>query len=412
MAIVRPFAAVRPAEDKVDKVASLPYDVMNREEAKEMAEGNPLSFLHVVRSEIDLPDSVDAYDKSVYETARTNLDKFQAEGILKQDTKPNYYVYRQVMDGRPQTGFVGCTSIDEYISDKIKKHEFTLPAKEVDRITNFDHCDANTAPIFLTYKDDAELQKVLDDTTSTKPVYDFTTEDGVQHVVWVIEDQKTIDFVQNKFLSIENLYIADGHHRSASSVKVGLKRREQNPNYTGNEEFNFFMSVIFPESHLYIMDYNRVVKDMNGMNEEEIVNKVSKVYDVVKMNGEFKPTAKYEIGMYLNKNWYKLTAKKDAFNANHPVESLDAYILQDKVLAPVLGIEDPRKSNRIDFVGGIRGIGELVKRADKYNGVAFAMFPVTMLDIMDVADFGETMPAKSTWFEPKLRSGIFVHKLS
>ncbi len=412
MAIVKPFAALRPAKDKVDKVASLPYDVMNREEAKEMAKGNPLSFLHIVRSEIDLPNSVDAYDKKVYETAKENLTIFEKDGVLQQDAKPMYYVYRQVMDGRPQTGFVACTSIDEYINDTIKKHEFTLPAKEVDRITNFDYCDANTAPIFLTYKDDSNLQKILNNTTKQEPVYNFTTEDDVQHIVWVIEDEAIIEEIQTRFGKIDNLYIADGHHRSASAVKVGLKRREENPNFTGDEEFNFFMAVIFPESDLYIMDYNRVVKDLNDLTEEQLVEKVSEFYNVVKTDSEYKPENKYEIGMYVNKNWYKLTTKENAFDSKHPVKSLDAYILQDKVLAPILNIEDPRTSKRIEFIGGIRGIGELVKRTDKFNGVAFAMYPVTMADIMDVADFGETMPAKSTWFEPKLRSGIFVHKLS
>ncbi len=412
MAIVKPFAALRPAKDKVDKVASLPYDVMNREEAKEMAKGNPFSFLRIVRSEIDLPNSVDAYDTKVYETARKNLETFQEDGILVQDSKPMYYVYRQIMDGRPQTGFVACTSIDEYISDKIKKHEFTLPAKEVDRITNFDHCDANTAPIFLTYKDDADLQKVLDDETAKTPVYKFTTEDDVEHIVWVIDNDETVKYIQEKFLGKEKLYIADGHHRSASAVKVGLKRREENPNYTGNEEFNFFMSVIFPESHLYIMDYNRVVKDLNGLTEEQLIEKVSAAYLVVKMDGEYKPENKYEIGMYVNKNWYKLKTRTEIIEKEHPVKSLDAYILQEKVLDPILGIDNPRTSKRIEFVGGIRGIGELVDRTNRFGGVAFAMFPVSMIDIMDVADFGETMPAKSTWFEPKLRSGIFVHKLS
>ncbi|XMB85764.1 DUF1015 family protein [Mycoplasmatota bacterium WC44] len=414
MAIVRPFKAVRPNESKVDKVASLPYDVMNREEAEKMAEGNPLSFLHVVRSEMDVPKEVSQYDESVYLKARENLDRFQEEGTLIQDEKPMFYIYRQIMDGRAQTGFVGCTSIDDYMNDVIKKHEFTLPKKEVDRINNFNHCDANTAPIFLTYRDDAELQSILDNwTEGNKPVYDFVSEDGISHIVWVITEDSINVRVNEIFAGIDYLYIADGHHRSASSVKVGMKRREDNPNFTGDEEFNFFMSVIFPESHLYIMDYNRVVEDLNGQTKEEFLANVEKSFTVEKMDNRYHPESKYNYGLYLDGSWYKLSAKEESFDKKHPVNSLDAAIVQNNLLDPVLGIEDPRKSQRIHFVGGIRGLEELESLVDsKQYQVAIALFPVKMTDIMDVADNGEIMPAKSTWFEPKLRSGLFVHKLS
>ncbi len=412
MAIVRPFRAVRPNKDVADKVASLPYDVMNREEAIQMAKGNPLSFLHVVRSEIDLPLEVSQYDDQVYKTARQNFDNMQDSGVLIQDEKPKFYIYRQIMDGRAQTGFVGCTSIDEYLKNNIKKHEFTLPKKEVDRINNFDFCDANTAPIFLTYRDNVELQSILDEYTKETPEYDFVSEDGVSHIVWVINNEEDCKSITALFADVEFLYIADGHHRSASSSKVGLKRREQNPAYTGEEEFNFFMSVIFPESHLYIMDYNRVVEDLNGRTEEEFIAEVEKSFTVEKKDDRYHPESKHTYGMYVGGSWYKLSAIDGTYDAKHPVKSLDAAIVQNNLLAPVLGIEDPRKSNRIHFVGGIRGLVELEKLVDSNKfKVAVALFPVKMSDIMDVADTGETMPAKSTWFEPKLRSGLFSHKL-
>jgi uncharacterized protein (DUF1015 family) len=413
MAVVRPFKALRPNKDVADQVASLPYDVMNREEAKDMAKGNDLSFLHIVRSEMDVADDVSQYDETVYAKAKENLERFEKEGYMAQDDVPMYYIYRQIMDGRPQTGFVGCTSIDDYMNDVIKKHEFTLPAKEQDRINNFDNCDANTAPIFLTYRDNDVLGAILEEQTKNDPVYDFVSEDGITHIVWVVTDMEVNKVIQDTFSSIDYLYIADGHHRSASSVKVGMKRREQYPDYTGEEEFNFFMSVIFPESHLYIMDYNRVVKDLNGRTADEFLAEISKSFDLEAQNSQYKPESKHNFGLYLNKQWYKLTAKADSYDVNHPVNSLDAAICQNNILAPLLGIEDPRKSKRIHFVGGIRGLNELERVVD--NGdfeLAIALFPVKMSDIMNVADAGEIMPAKSTWFEPKLRSGLFVHKLS
>lgn len=414
MAIVRPFKGIRPQPELADKVASLPYDVMNREEAKEMAKGNPYSFLHVGRSEIDLDDSVDAYDPKVYETARRNLDKMIEDGILFQDEQPMFYIYRQIMDGRVQTGIVGCTSIDDYMNDIIKKHEFTRPEKEVDRINNFDYCDANTEPIFLTYKSNKEINTIVNDWIKFhKPVYNFTTDDGITHIVWVIDNQDLVNKIQKIFADIDYLYIADGHHRSASSVKVGLKRREQNPNYTGYEEFNFFMSVIFPDEDLFIMDYNRVVKDLNGLTKEEFLDKVKEKFEVEVYEGEgqYKPERKHTFGMYLDNTWYKLTAKEGTYDDNDPVDRLDVSILQKNLLHPILGIENPRTDKRIDFVGGIRGLGELEKRVAQDMTVAFSMYPTTIDDLISIADAGEVMPPKSTWFEPKLRSGLFVHRL-
>ncbi|WP_273323750.1 DUF1015 domain-containing protein [Vallitalea guaymasensis] len=414
MAVVRPFMGIRPSKDLVEKVASLPYDVMNRKEANEMSAGNDYSFLHVVRAEIDVDDSVDQYDKVVYETARKNLDKMIEDKILVQDESPCYYIYRQIMDGRVQTGLVGCTSIDDYMNNIIKKHEFTRPAKEVDRINNFDYCDANTAPIFLTYRKNDELNKMINDYIKfNKPIYNFTSEDDITHIVWVINGDFIIDNISRIFENTEYLYIADGHHRSASSVKVGLKRREENPDFTGEEEFNYFLSVIFPDEDLFIMDYNRVVKDLNGYTKEEFLDKVKDNFLVEEYTGgSYRPVDKHTYGMYLDNKWYKITAKDGITNKKNIVDRLDVAILQDNLLGPILDIKDPRTDKRIDFIGGIRGLEELERRVDEGMKVAFSMYPTTIDDLMEVADTGEVMPPKSTWFEPKLRSGLFVHRLS
>ncbi len=415
MAIVRPFKALRPKEDLVEKVASLPYDVMNRTEAKEMAKGNDYSFLHVVRSEIDLDDSVDAYSEDVYNTARKNLDKFEKEGIIKQDETARFYIYRQLMFGRVQTGIVAVTSIDDYMNDIIKKHEFTRPVKEQDRINNFDYCDANTAPIFLTYRKNDKINQLVNDWIKFhKPVYNFISEDDITHIVWDITSDEVNKAIQDEFSKIDYLYIADGHHRSASSAKVGLKRREANPNYTGEEEFNYFMSVIFPDEDLFIMDYNRVVKDLNGLSKDDFIQKVEEKFDVEKQTDSepFKPMQAKTFGMYLDGAWYKLSAKAGIFDANDPVDRLDVSILQNNLLDRVLGIKDPRTDNRIDFIGGIRGLKELEDRVDnKGFTIAFSMYPTTMDDLLAIADSGNVMPPKSTWFEPKLRSGLFTHLL-
>jgi glutamate dehydrogenase (NADP+) len=410
MAIVRPFKALRPRKDLVERVASLPYDVMDRKEAKKMAKGNPYSFLHIVRSEIDYPSSVDEYDPKVYRKARKNLKVFEDDGILVQDELPMIYIYRQIMDGREQTGFVGATSVDDYENNIIKKHELTILRKERDRIDHFDACDANTAPIFLTYRDKPELNQILKEWTKKAPLYDFTTEDGVDHIVWLIDDQKTIETVQELFEDIDSLYIADGHHRCASAMKVAQKRREEFPNYTGEEEFNFFMSVIFPESNLNVMPYNRVVHDLGGITLQHFWDEMHKLFDIEETNAPYKPVEAKTWGMYVNKVWYKLTLKEGIVKPESIVDTVDAAILEKYVLNNILGIKNLRDSSRISFVGGIRGLRGLKDKTDELDGCGFAMFPVTLNEIMSVSDAGLIMPAKSTWFEPKLRSGLFVHK--
>lgn len=414
MAIVRPFKGILPKKELVEQVACLPYDVMNRVEAKAMAEGNPHSFLHVVRSEIDLPDTVGDYEPLVYETSRKTLDRFIADEIMSEDDQSNFYIYRQLMNGRVQTGIVGCTSIDDYLNDVIKKHEFTRPTKEVDRINNFDYCNANTEPVFLTYRKNDTINSIVNDWIKFHmPLYNFTTDDGITHIFWRIDDLELVNRIQGIFADTDYLYIADGHHRSASSVKVGLKRREENPQFTGDEEFNYFMAVIFPDEDLFIMDYNRVIKDLNGLSKDEFFDKVGKVFDIEPIGSDepYKPMTRATFGMYIDGTWYKITAKKGIFDANDPVDRLDVSILQKNILHPILGIENPRTDERIDFVGGIRGLKALEERVNAGWTVAFSMYPTTMDDLISIADAGEVMPPKSTWFEPKLRSGLFVHKL-
>jgi uncharacterized protein (DUF1015 family) len=387
---------------------------MNREEARKMAEGNDDSFLHVVRSDIDFSDEVSQYDEKVYDKARINLDDFIDKKKMLQDGKPIYYIYRQIMFGRVQTGLVACTSIDEYINGTIKKHEFTRPEKEEDRINNFDRCDANTAPIFMTYKKNDKITKMINDWIKfNKPVYDFKSEDEITHIVWTIDNESVVEELQSLFFNVDYLYIADGHHRTASSVKVGLKRREENPDYKESDEFNYFMSVIFPDEDLFIMDYNRVVKDLNGNNVEEFMTKVKEKFEVEKSNGDspYRPLEKHSFGMYLEGSWYSLKAKKGSFDPKDPVDRLDVSILQNNLLSNILDIKDPRTDKRIDFIGGIRGLEELERRVENGMAVAFSMYPTTMDDLIDIADAGEVMPPKSTWFEPKLRSGLFVHRL-
>jgi len=414
MAIVRAFNGIRPKNELAEKVAALPYDVMNSEEARGMVKENPYSFLHVDKAEIDLAPSVDAYSKMVYEKASENLDSMIEKGILIKDAKRSLYIYRQIMDGRVQTGIVGCASIDEYMNGKIKKHENTRADKEQDRINHVDHCNANTGPIFLTYKNKAEINDIVTTWTEKEPVYNFVSKDGISHIVWVVDDSVIIEKLCALFQSIEYLYIADGHHRAASAVKVGKMRREANPSFTGKEEFNFFLSVIFPDNDLYVMDYNRIVKDLNGLSTEEYMLKVSKKFEISEYEGkgQYKPLCKSNYGMYLEGKWYKLTAKEGTYNPKDPVNSLDVSILQNNLLTPILGIMDPRTDKRIDFVGGIRGLKELEKRVNMGMKVAFSMYATTVEELMDIADAGKVMPPKSTWFEPKLRSGLFVHKLA
>jgi len=412
---IKPFKALRPKPDLVTKIASPPYDVINREEAYQMAKDNPYSFLHVNKAEIDLDPSIDNYDQRVYGKARENFDKMIKEKVYLQDEKENIYIYRQIMKGRTQTGLVVCASIDDYLKEIIKKHENTRADKEEDRINHIDFTDANTGPVFMTYKAKIEITEVLNKWVKEKePVYDFTSEDKITHTCWIIDDKRTVQQLINIFVKIDYLYIADGHHRAASAAKVGLKRREQFKDYTGKEEFNCFLSVLFPDNELCIMDYNRVVADLFGNSEEEFIKKVSEKFEIEEYKGEepCRPEVKHTFGMYLNNCWYKLTAKLGTFNENDEVERLDVSILQNNLLAPILGIQDPRINQRIEFVGGIRGLKELERRVDKGMKVAFALFPTSIEELMAVADAGKIMPPKSTWFEPKLRSGIFIHKLS
>ena len=413
MATVRPFTAIRPEKKYADKVISLPYDVMNRQEASDMAEGNPYSFLHICRSEIDLPEQENPYDRSVYEKARDNIEKYLREGVFREEEKPALYVYRQIMDGRVQTGIVGCVSVDEYQNNIIKKHEFTRVEKEQDRINHFDVCDADTEPVFLTYRDDKRIRTIVEGfAAGNEPEYDITAEDGIRHILWVIDDDKIVNSITELFSEIPALYIADGHHRSASACKVGMKRREENPGYTGNEEFNFFMAAIFPDNDLKIFDYNRVVKDLNGNSAEEFIKKIEAAGFEVENKGAdtYRPEKKHVFSMYLEGNWYKLTAK-DEIIPDHVTDSLDVAVLQNNVLSPILGIEDPRTDKRIYFVGGLRGLEELKKRAESDMKGAFAVYPVDVKDLLEVADAGLVMPPKSTWFEPKLGSGLFIHSL-
>lgn len=412
MAVIRAFKALRPVPDKAQKVAALPYDVMNSAEAAQMVKGNPFSFLHVDKAEIDLPEGTDVYDEKVYLKAAENLKKLEQEGVLKEDEKACLYIYRQVMDGRAQTGLVCCASADDYLNSVIKKHEFTRAEKERDRINHVDYCDANTGPIFLTYRDSEIVNSIVNEfIEENEPVYDFVS-GGVSNIVWVIEERELIESIIAEFKKIPYLYIADGHHRAASAVKVAGLRREQNPGYSGEEEFNFFLSVLFPESELAIMDYNRVVKDLNGLSEEEFLEKLSAMFEIAPESGMYKPKCKHEFGLYLGGKWYKMNLKKGFCDEEDPLERLDVSVLQNLVLSPILGIGDPREDERIDFVGGIRGLSELEKRCSEDMSLAFAMFPTSIEDLMAIADSGNVMPPKSTWFEPKLLSGLFIHKLS
>lgn len=418
MATIRPFKGIRPVRELASKIAALPYDVMNSDEARKMVANNPYSFLHVDRAEVDLDPSIDVHDKRVYEKARENLDKMIDNGEYIQDEIPCLYIYRQIMNGRSQTGIVFCASIDDYLNNVIKKHEFTRADKELDRINHVDYCDANTGPIFLTYKEDQIASEIIEawieNESKRKPTYNFTAEDGITHIVWVIDNDIIINELIDLFKEVDCLYIADGHHRSASAVKVGLKRRKEHPNYTGDEEFNYFLAVAFPDNDLMVMDYNRVVKDLNGMTKEEFLKKLEKDFIVTKSrnNAPVKPSKKHTFGMDIENDWYLLEAKEGTFDAEDPINQLDVAILQNNILTPILGIEDVRTSDRIDFIGGIRGIKELEKRVNTDMKIAFSMYPTDVHDIMDVADIGEVMPPKSTWFEPKLRSGLFIHKLT
>lgn len=411
MAEIRPFSCVRPAAELADRVAALPYDVYNRQEAKAEVQREPMSFLKIDRAETSFDDSVDTYAPEVYEKARELLEKDIEDGVYITDPDRVYYIYQLEMDGRTQTGLVACSSVDDYMNQVIKKHENTRADKEVDRITHVDTCSAQTGPIFLAYRADQEISRVVEKYVKTEPVYDFTAVDGISHRVWKIDGREDVDTIYQAFQRIDKIYIADGHHRAASAVKVGLKRREENPGYTGEEEFNYFLSVLFPHDELMIMDYNRTVKDLNGLSLEEFMEKVKEKFDVAESEMAVAPKKKGTFGMYTEGKWYVLTAKPELFEGKDAVGSLDVSVLQDNLLGPVLGIGDPRTDSRIDFVGGIRGLQELERRASEDMCISFSMYPTSIIELFDVADHGLLMPPKSTWFEPKLRSGLFIHRI-
>ncbi len=410
MATVKPFKAIRPDSELASKVAALPYDVMNSKEARELTKNNPYSFLHVDKAEVDLDPDIDLYSPQVYEKAASNLNKMIQDKVFVQDETANFYIYRLTLDGRSQTGLVACTSIDEYLNNSIKKHELTRTDKEEDRIRHVDICNANTGPIFLTYETNKEIDAIINNyIAGNEQVYDFISFGAVRHEVWVINNSEIIYGLQKLFEKVPNLYIADGHHRAASAVKVGMKRREENPGYDTNAEFNYFLAVLFPDEQLAIMDYNRVVKDLNGLSTQEFFAEIEKNFTVSKAESG-KPGSHHQFGMYLGGEWYLLTAKPPF--STDVIEALDVSILQNKLLAPVLGINDPRTDKRIDFVGGIRGLKELENRVSSGEmTVAFAMFPTSIKELFDIANEDKIMPPKSTWFEPKLLSGLFIHSL-
>ena len=412
MAEIRPFVCVRPAEELASRVAALPYDVYNRQEAKEEVQREPLSFLKIDRAETNFDDSVDTYAPEVYEKAKELLQKDKQEGVYITDEDRSYYIYQLVMYGRPQTGLAACSSVDDYMNHVIKKHENTREDKEIDRITHVDTCSAQTGPIFLAYRSDKSIHDIVAAYVENEtPIYDFTAVDGITHRVWKIAKKEDVDAIYKAFQKIDQIYIADGHHRAASAVKVGLKRRKENPGYTGEEEFNYFLSVLFPHDELRILDYNRTVKDLNGRSLEKFLEEIRKNFIVEKAEGQVRPEKKGTFGMYTEGQWYHLTAKPELFEGKDAVGSLDVSVLQDYLLGPVLGIGDPRTDQRIDFIGGIRGLSELEKRADSDMKISFSMYPTSITELFDVADQELLMPPKSTWFEPKLRSGLFIHEI-
>ena len=410
MALIKPFECVRPNEKDAARVAALPYDVYNRQEAVCEVKREPLSFLKIDRAETQFDDSTDTYAPEVYAKAKELFEEALADKTFITDTDKTYYIYALTMDKRTQTGIVACASIDDYLNNVIKKHENTRADKEVDRITHVDTLSAQTGPIFLAYRADSVINDAVKKTKENKALYDFISPDGIRHQVWKMTDITLVENVRKAFEGIDSVYIADGHHRAASAVKVGLKRRQENPGYTGNEEFNYFLSVLFPDEELMILPYNRVVKDLNGYTQEEFLNKIKEKFDIAESDKQVSPDKKGTFGMYLGGKWYKLTAHKDIMS-DDPVDGLDVAVLQDNLLAPVLGIGDPKTDKRIDFVGGIRGLSELEKRCREDCVVAFSMYATSIVELFAVADAGKLMPPKSTWFEPKLRSGLFIHRI-
>ncbi len=413
MAKIKPFKGIRPPQSMVEEVASRPYDVLNSEEARKEAEGNEKSLYHIIKPEIDFAPGTDEHAPEVYDKAVENFNKWQNNGWLVQDEKECYYVYAQTMDGRTQYGLVVCANVEDYLSGVIKKHELTRRDKEEDRMKHVRINNANVEPVFFAYPDEAELDAIVAKTVSGKAEYDFVAPDGFGHHFWLIDDEKDIARITEIFASIPYLYIADGHHRTAAAALVGAEKAKQNPNHKGDEEYNYFLAVCFPASQLKIIDYNRVVKDLNGLSDEEFLAKLNENF-IVEEKGEdiYSPSALHNFSLYLSGKWYSLTAKEGTYNDEDPIGVLDVTISSDLILRDILGITDLRSDKRIDFVGGIRGLGELKRRVD--NGemkVALALYPVSMKQLMDIADTGNIMPPKTTWFEPKLRSGLVIHKL-
>ncbi len=414
MSIVKPFRGYRPQKDLVTKIASRPYDVLNSEEAKQEAGDNALSFYHVIKPEIDLPSDIDIHTQPVYDKAKENLQKLITDGVFVQDDKPCYYIYAQTMNGKTQYGIVGAASVEDYENNIIRKHELTRPDKEEDRMNHVRYTNFNAEPVFFAFKNNIELDMIIHDAILIDPVYNFVAEDGIGHHVWVIDNDAKIKRIEQIFANeVEYLYVADGHHRTAAAALVGAERRKNNPNHTGNEEYNFFLSVNFPANQLTIIDYNRLVTDLNGLTVEEFLAKLEKSFVVEKKGREiYKPNALHNFSLYAEGEWYSLTAKQGTFNDADPIAVLDVTILTEQILTPLLNITDLRRSTRIDFVGGIRGLGELKKRVDSGEmKAAFALFPVSMEQLMDIADNDCIMPPKTTWFEPKLRSGLVLHEL-
>ena len=410
MADIRAFCGFRPRADLADQIAALPYDVYNSKEAREEVKAHPRSFLRIDRAETQFPEGTDLYSPEVYQKAKELLQGMIADGSYIQDQTPCYYLYDLTMMGRAQTGIVACSSIDDYQNNIIKKHENTREEKEQDRIRHVDVCNAQTGPIFLAYRSSKEINRIVDRVKKEAPVYDFVSEDEIGHRVWVIDCQEDVERIRDTFAKIQEVYIADGHHRAASAVKVGLKRRAEHPDYDGSEEFNYFLSVLFPHDQLMIMPYNRVVADLNGMSRDEFLQKLAEKFTITESKTPVQPEKKATFGLFLNEQWYTLEAHKELLS-DDPVEGLDVSILQREVLTPLLKIQDPRTDKRIDFVGGIRGLQELERRANEDMQLAFSMYPTSIQELFRVADAKKLMPPKSTWFEPKLRSGIFVHQL-
>lgn len=413
MITFRPFRAIRPSPEHAQSVACRPYDVLDSEEARKEAGENKNSFLRVIKPEIDLPESTYLYDDLVYASGKKTFSRMIEQGIFKSDRSPSFYIYRLTMDGRTQTGLVGCCHFEEYYDGRIKKHELTRTAKENDRVKHVETLQANAEPVFFSYRGQKEIDQIVDRIMVCDSVYDFIADDGIRHELWVCDDLEIIEQISAHFKSLDSLYVADGHHRTAAAARVGKKLKENNPSHTGEEEYNFFMAVLFPDNQLKIFDYNRVVKDLNGLSKETFLENLSEKFVLEKDDfNSIKPTKIREFSMYLPGQWYRLTPRV-ASRSEDPVADLDVTILSDSILQPILEIGDLRKSERIDFVGGIRGLSELARRVDSGEmAVAFALYPVSMEQLLSIADAGEIMPPKTTWFEPKLRSGLFIHSIA